>query len=111
MNYSEMSDFEINKLVAEALGLTPLQPESDAIEKVYLQGFASVYFRDYCNTPSDAFPIIFENKITTYWAFDDMWKAEINNQGVTGPFVKFDMVDKNPLRAAMIVYLYLKEGQ
>ena len=107
-----MSEFEINKAVAIAnnqrYGLVEVIPTFVRLmntETMPAQGL------DYCNNPSDAWPIILENKIHTGWAFDDLWRADITNQGQAGPFRKEEAVNKNPLRAAMIVFLKRKEDK
>ncbi|HEJ9030308.1 TPA: DUF2591 family protein [Serratia marcescens] len=93
-DYSKMSDLDINVLVGE------------------IQGFANKIaalngMRDYCNNPADAWPIIAENKINI--DFRDSLKA--------GPMAKLCRdngiyaVDKNPLRAAMIVFLMMKDAE
>ncbi|MBH3127106.1 DUF2591 family protein [Serratia marcescens] len=93
-DYSKMSDLDINVLVGE------------------IQGFANKIaalngMRDYCNNPADAWPIIAENKINI--DFRDSLKA--------GPMARLCRdngiyaVDKNPLRAAMIVFLMLKDAE
>ena len=48
MNYDEMSDFEINSKVYNAV----------------TAGSAAIILPDYCNNPSDAWPIIIENNIS-----------------------------------------------
>lgn len=64
-----------------------------------------------CNNPADAWPIIAENGITL--AFQDgNWWADNLAYWVDG--VEWNIggiIDKNPLRAAMIVFLMMKEGE
>lgn len=110
MNYETLSDFEINKAVAKMQwpDLTPLSKLDSSNARgddneVHFLRFG--FYLDYCNNPSDAWPIIFESKIHIGWSYDDMWRAEITNQGQAGPFRKEEATDSNPLRAAMIVYL------
>ena len=108
MEYEAMSDKEINIKVASLID----------DDDVFLTD--GVLFRlgvvrekvdvDYCNNPSDAWPIILEHKIHTGWAFDDMWRAEITNQGQSSPFRKEEAVNENPLRAAMIAFLKMTEN-
>ncbi len=105
--YTEMSDFEINKLVAESFGLKVLFTNS-GLGRVYLDNEDQSKF-DPCNNPSDAWPIILEYKIGIDTSGikgdeDRLWWAELT----------FDVYgdnhyaeDKNPLRAAMIVYLMM----
>ena len=106
MNYEEMSDFEINKQVAINRGgyqghVEHMQhgvKESDRASHGLL--FTE---RDYCNNPSDAWPIILANRINVYASEgpDFMpWMA-----GCGG----FMVSNKNPLRAAMIVFLMMQE--
>ena len=106
MNYEEMSDFEINKQVAINRGgyqghVEHMQhgvKESDRASHGLL--FTE---RDYCNNPSDAWPIIVANRINVYASEgpDFMpWMA-----GCGGIIAS----NKNPLRAAMIVFLMMRE--
>lgn len=53
--YTELSDFQINKAV-----FIKLYGEESLKDK---DMFNSFYRTDYCNNPSDAMPIIIENKI------------------------------------------------
>ena len=106
MNYEEMSDFEINKQVAINRGgyqghVEHMQhgvKESDRASHGLL--FTE---RDYCNNPSDAWPIILVNRINIYASEgpDFMpWMA-----GCGGMMVS----NKNPLRAAMVVFLMMQD--
>ncbi|EIV2913297.1 DUF2591 family protein [Serratia marcescens] len=97
-DYSKMSDLEINKLVGMKLGVSPRKTicfisykESDDI------------WPDYCNNPADAWPIIMENKISiNYWREG---KLEADKYGC------HIARDENPLRAAMIVFLMMKDAE
>ena len=66
---------------------------------------------DPCNNPEDAEPIIIENRIGTIPAPDNgLWKAahrKIGNDDTPYHFTQ----DKNPLRAAMIVFLKMNEDK
>ncbi|MCP4254888.1 MAG: DUF2591 domain-containing protein [Candidatus Scalindua sp.] len=118
MNYNELTDFEINKLVAEKLDKAGLLPYivtfNDSNEVVYLcekDSLSSIYpiaHFDPCNNPSDAWPIILDSEITLYaprhLTHKDSWGAQY--YVVNSPKI---IRDKNPLRAAMIVYLMLSE--
>lgn len=120
MDYSQLSDFEINKRVALAAGLSEYMffdvDESCASGPVWTVPSGYYYLGlksskgnpfDPCNKPADAWPIIVENKIgLTPPMHDENWEA------IT--FDKFGYVNKseytaNPLRAAMIVFLLMKE--
>lgn len=114
MNYEEMSDFEVNVSIAEIFGIywniSPDKSESGQWE--YCKdadicnknaGALTVTLPDYCNNPSDAWPIILVNRINVYASEgpDFMpWMA-----GCGGMMVS----NKNPLRAAMIVFLMMQE--
>ena len=102
-DYSKMSDFEINKAVAAALGMDV----SGATEE---NNIMYGYVPDICNNPSDAWPVILESRISL--RPDDMyeeaphsgyWRAD-NEAGN-------HCHHENPLRAAMIVYLMMKDGE
>lgn len=126
-NYEEMSDFDINKLVAHALG-------NAQVNQVYNEiGGSSVQFtiyknsglnregvvtmrpttitKDFCNNPADAEPIIIENRIGTIPAPDNgLWKAAHRKVGNDDTPYHFTQ-DKNPLRAAMIVFLKMNDDK
>ena len=94
-DYSKMSDFEINKAVATALGMDV----SGATEE---NNIMYGYVPDICNNPSDAWPIIFENEISLVVVEDGVWIARFGSV--------FDE-SSNPLRSAMIVYLMMKDEE
>lgn len=102
-NYSEMSDFEINKLVAICLGVKPRKTIS-------FIGKEKDIYPDYCNNPSDAWPIILSSLIALkpvkLYVGGHRWFAS-KGDGDFG--LKF--ASNNPLRAAMIVYLMMKESE
>ena len=106
MNYEEMSDFDINRLVAINRGgyqghVAHMQYGVKESDKDSCGMFH--FERDYCNNPSDAWPIIVANRINVYASEgpDFMpWMA-----GCGG----FMVSNKNPLRAAMIVFLMMQE--
>ncbi|MFZ4835947.1 phage protein NinX family protein [Rouxiella sp. Mn2063] len=111
-DYSQLSDFEINKRVADIKieGDWMLEPNDDRKFTFYNHGVESsktIELPDYCNNPADAWPIIKANLIslTPYGGDGAWWEAE--DRYGTG---KSDC-DNNPLRAAMIVYLMLKESE
>ena len=113
MNYEEMSDFEINKQVAINRGgyqghVEHMQhgvKESDRASHGLL--FTE---RDYCNNPSDAWPIIFSSRtMLNPYCVDELWKAEVPC-GFDGLFKEYaTCYHRNPLRAAMIVFLMMQE--
>ena len=102
-DYSKMSDFEINKAVATALGMDV----SGATEE---NNIMYGYVPDICNNPSDAWPIIFSSRIMLNpYCADELWKAEVPC-GFDGFFKEYaTCYHRNPLRAAMIVFLMMKD--
>ena len=60
MNYDDMSDFEINKEVAKHCGSKKAERHCNASITVSLSRCVVTDFgvKDYCNNPSDAWPII-----------------------------------------------------
>lgn len=110
VNYEEMTDFEINKAVAIALCFDPLQAEyrdNDGTDDVYCIGNGFNGFKHYCDRIEDAWPIIVENKIDLEWSNDGfMCAAQYNHNDDD---IDYHWHDKNPLRAAMIILLKIKE--
>jgi len=118
MNYSELTDFEINKIVAERLGhtniiKTTICPPIDhgATLQVHLRD-GGVMRVDYCNNPSDAWPIILENDIGFINGKSNPRAFRNGNtrlyRSVSSVFYQKDGSHLiNPLRAAMIVYLMM----
>ena len=108
MNYNELTDFEINKLVAERLGLNCAKLPTGRNDNwlIIINDKANTFKNvDYCKNPSDAWPIILENNISVvnYCGGKNDWYA------VNHDFdIESNTTDK-PLRAAMIVYLMMEE--
>lgn len=114
-DYSKMSDDEINKAVAEydLDGDWLLEPTDDRRFTFFNLGVAgkrTAELPNYCNNPSDAWPIILSNLIALkpvkMYVGGHRWFAS-KGDGDFG--LKF--ADDNPLRAAMIVYLMIKESE
>ncbi|ECO5948701.1 DUF2591 domain-containing protein [Salmonella enterica] len=124
MNYSKLSDFEINCLVAKATGHKPLDAEvgyqgtqeTGNITAAIVRGPRWIGGFDPCNSPANAWPIIVGKKLSLINA-DDKWLCVPEDEpvnGVTGDAVHMiysgDGVEhENPLRAAMIVFLLMQE--
>lgn len=134
MDYESVSDFEINKAVAESVfpddaiittnvnGYPPkfindekgkkafyeidkmLNPEKYKDSVINIRSRGMSFVRDFCNNPSDAWPIIMKNKITVGPQENDIW-------GAFDTSVENTYDDKNPLRAAMIVFLMAAKEQ
>lgn len=109
-DYSAMSDFEINlevaKLFPELYSLNdegePVYFIPDAMSAYSGNDYEEIIF-DPCNAWADAGPIIHDNLIgLTHTGF--AWHA----YATKGDFGK---ASRNPLRAAMIVFLMMKEQQ
>ncbi|QNC78725.1 phage protein NinX family protein [Klebsiella quasipneumoniae] len=118
MDYSKMSDFEINAMVHFGN-----QPQFK-IENGYVSflndnglktGFGKYYysynFPDYCNNPVDAWPIIDENNITI---INDNPSLRFAVSEVAAYFNGSNHIwsaHENGLRAAMITFLKMQESQ
>lgn len=116
MDYSKLSDFEINAAVFENLhGDAPDYKEGDGGAMVLISYEGDVVGGDAvevevergvfnpCNNPADAWPIIVENKLSIYPS-GERWGVEGFN--ADDPFY----FDDNPLRAVMIVFLLMQES-
>lgn len=113
-DYSRLSDFEINFLVAEALNKFEYVSDHNAEggSAVLCDSLRDCDTYDYCNDPSDAWPIIVENKISLL-EDDGEWEASIDYPCDIGAYGTTEICskvyeDKNPLRCAMIVFLILR---
>ena len=95
--YTELSDFEINKKVAEKLSITC---EFD-MGTVIIYRDSECHAFDPCNSPADAMPIIIENGI----AFMPS-KALDSCYCVKGDY---SSTNKSLYRAAMEVFLMMKD--
>ena len=118
MDYSKMSDQEINMVVASII-----YPDRVVIESKSRPPSACITSHhpskwvDYCNNPEDAWPIIVGHKLSLINA-DDEWLCVPDDtavDGTTGDEVQMiysgdGHVHANPLRAAMIVFLMMKES-
>ena len=110
-DYSKMSDFEVCGYVSmHENGFSWIEFDDEMASHVKCgndgsPGFAIVEVKDYCNNPSDAWPIINRERIGVYPSEGPEfmpWIAAKNAISVT---------DKNPLRAAMIIYLMMKDEE
>ncbi|MDM3153297.1 MULTISPECIES: phage protein NinX family protein [Citrobacter] len=89
MDYSKLSDHEINVKVGSVIGFAA---KLMAVNKQ----------TDYCNNPADAWQVIVENGIGIKKQSNGMWCA--TRQGGLYP-----QYHENPLRAAMVVYLQMQD--
>ena len=114
-NYEQMTDHEINVEVATLLGESPWVTSCinfGGNSSSVAVGFGSCMRNvDYCNNPSDAWEIILENKISIENnSVAEEWISRTCQTSITNMFFICHM-DKNPLRAAMIVFLKMKEQE
>ncbi|WAH52563.1 DUF2591 family protein [Pseudescherichia vulneris] len=125
MDYSKMSDFEINCAVARAAGLDGMMffsvdssfcqgPVWDVPSGITEDGIKISRGNPFtpCNNAADAWPIITENNISIILDNPTMPCATANARDLfddADPIVSV-AYDK-PLRAAMIVYLQLQEAK
>lgn len=116
MDYSKLSDFDIN---CEVLAI--LSPD---IKHMCLSGDNSCFYDcgptgdgwhqidipDYCNNPADAWPIILNNRISIMIddTTNDWSSAAVQDYCDPGAY-KHSNCHKNPLRAAMITFLLMQE--
>jgi Bacteriophage P22, NinX len=100
-DYSKMSDFEINKAAGSAAGYaTGIEP---CFEVVIINKTGRPF--DPCNNPADAWPIIVEHSISL------IMHDEYKGQPWFACKGRIDATHANPLRAAMIVFLMMKEAE
>lgn len=123
MDYSKLSDLEINLRISEinypGKNFTTAYsfgfPDGPPVQ--WIQGYGDFLKLDYCNNPADAWPIIHKYGISI--AFDDYeqeWVAFTKfqfdragwNMSLEPEIYQHNV---NPLRAAMIVYLMMQEGK
>lgn len=115
MDYSQLSDFEINAMVFEALyGGSPDCKEGDDSAMLLVSFEADVVGGDIvevevvsgsfnpCHNPADAWPIIESNHIALHpLKYKGIWVALSHDH-------EYSNRDVNPLRAAMVTFLTWK---
>lgn len=110
-DYSILSYFDINCLVAETLGYQPLDPilgfkglqEKGDITAAIVRGKGRIGAFSPCDTAGDAWPIIEKYRIGLSPSHE-VWHAY-------APDEDFVCTGENPLRAAMVVFLMMTEGK
>lgn len=123
MNYSKLSDFEINGMVASLTQSTGdhTQTSNETFIHEYadigeINGLCIGWKKfDPCNNPADAWPIIVANGISLNH-YTGTWEASYEYDAPIGAFGTDEAVTsaiehKNPLRAAMIAFLLMQESQ
>ena len=106
MNYEEMSDLQINLLVASAIGVDAAENSGVVFGAVKHEGdnvVSVIGVVDYCNNPSDAMPILIEMKIGFKW---------VNGSCTASSVMRgyHESTSDSPLRAAMVVFLMMQEA-
>lgn len=98
MDYSKMSDFEINRAVSMAMLSKSENPSAKYVA-----------INDYCNNAADAWPIITKHLICL--AADVFAEPQDGGVWVASPaygWAKERVRHDNPLRAAMLVFLMMQ---
>lgn len=119
-DYSKMSDFEINKWIAIELspnGYIGINESTRSDSEVVVttengEGCTKNSYVDYCNNPSDAWPLIESNLICLM--ADVFCEPQDGGKWIAQPAYGWQherVRNDNPLRAAMIVYLMMKEEE
>lgn len=110
-DYSKMNDRDIDRLVLKVI--YGVHTDDKDIQGCWSRGGFK-----YTTNPTDAMPIIIENKISIV-STDSSWIALPDNaviDGITGDATEMIYADDscvihaNPLRAAMIVFLQMQEN-
>lgn len=119
--YTELSDFEINLLVAQSvLPETQYDVIKQTMEVVKFQnggGKGICHEFDPCNNPSDAMPIIIENKISLLAGDSNFWCARYGEWNILpcpsgiGFIEKAQVINDSPYRAAMELFLLMKDAE
>ena len=117
MNYEDMSDFEINKLVAgivtdgDVIDYCDMfkGPTDDCVQVIYKIGIHGEHY-DYCNNPSDAWPVIEQ----IWETLNDVTRFDILGlKGVETTIWKAYMCiyKCGAFKAAMICFLKMKDAE
>ncbi|MCM2366518.1 phage protein NinX family protein [Proteus terrae] len=118
--YTELSDFEINLLVAQFVlpetQYDVIKQTMDIIQFLVDGSFGYRFF-DPCNNPSDAMPIIIENKICLLAGDGNFWCARYGEwtllpypSGIE--FIeKAQVINDSPYRAAMELFLMMRDAE
>lgn len=109
-NYSKMTDFEINRAVGDVSGVEWARLDSNYHPlSIWKDGELCVFCP--CNAWTDAGQIIQSNGITVAFS-DGCWFADASACWVDGVEWQIDgVIHENPLRAAMIVFLMMKDSK
>ena len=106
MDYSKMSDFEINCAVAKAMGASTTESSVANERTVFFEIDDALMHKDFCNSWADAGPIIEKHNISLLCSTmrsQKVWEAMTPNGE------EHCWAETNPLRAAMIAYLMMHD--
>ncbi|MCI2234029.1 DUF2591 domain-containing protein [Escherichia coli] len=115
VDYSKLSDFEINNRVASLCTIegVVINDNGEPVRNIVDESPGSYSGGDYievdydpCNNPADAWPIIVQNRISIINLDEDEWGA----RGVADRNSK-RAIHENSLRAAMIVFLMMQDAK
>ncbi len=124
--YRDKSDFEINKAVAVARGAEPFH--NDGFKKstgyfhkdaVIIKAKFKIGAFDPCNNPADAMPIVLDHRISLILpgvkyddGYSEGYAASGFDETVDGEIItKFTSFNENIYRAAMEVFLMMKDAE
>ena len=102
-----MSDYDINVLVLDALGVNSYGREKQKrreSEVRYFETSLESFSFDYCNNPSDIIPIAIENNIGYTWA-GLSWAARAYNTNIRS------YSEGTPYRAICIVLVLIRNNK
>ncbi|MEQ5209002.1 phage protein NinX family protein [Proteus sp. fly-1067] len=103
-SYNKYTDLQINELVATRLKKKCLLTEESVL--AYMDSGYRTF--DPCNNPTDAMPIIIENKIGMNFYNNELgWGAYHRCE----EFGELEIHDKGYYRAAMICFLIMKDAE
>ena len=103
-NYNELSDFEVNGIVAGLINSSDDEGVIYTVGNKYHMNSKTKQKFDPCNNPADAWPIIVENHITLQAYATEYSAYPLSDRDTLA-------TNKNPLRAAMIVFLKMKDSE
>ncbi|ELI9035824.1 DUF2591 family protein [Morganella morganii] len=98
--YRDKSNFKINKAVA--VNINGADAVVEKFGRIYISDSDAMVSFGPCNNPADAMPIIIENKIDLTHLVGDM---------VCAKHKEYWCIRKNPYRAAMEVFLMMKDTE
>lgn len=108
MDYSKLSDQQINAAVAITFGEKIGQPVN-GLQMLNIDGEYLCSTFDPCNNPADAWPILLQKGIAVAPPIRNErgWVSWCS----VNEYTVFKTRDANPLRAAMIVFLMMQESE